>query len=212
MVLYAVIDGNARTEKAEMVNAKIDKVNRTNGEVTTTDGTTYEDSSICAHAEHYNDNPKEMAGSTNYNLYLDKYGYLAAFNEAEESFALLVDGWYNRVKGGDEYAVKTWQDGKLQTVDVSANGDLFIGGANSLNNDWDQIRTLDNATGSLNNANRTDVRNDVHTSVAMLSSDGVLTPVDMAYHTLKQSYIIDMKDNRLPDRDEIGRASCRERV
>jgi len=128
VVLYAVIDGKAQTWLAKSESAKIDKIDRANKKVTTTDGTEYADSDVNVRPKNDNetvaiglaDSVVDMTGNNTYSLYFDLYGNLAAFNEADEEFVLVVDGWYNSTKGGSEYAVKVWQDGSIQTTSPAA--------------------------------------------------------------------------------------------
>ena len=220
VVLYAVIDGKAQTWLAESTSTKVDKIDRGNKKVTTTDGAEYADSDVNVRPKNADearsiglgDDVVDMTGNNTYSLYFDLYGNLAAFNEADEAFVLVVDGWYNSTKGGAEYAVKVWEDGSIQTKDVTSSGELFI--EQNTNNDWGQIRDLGavNANGGKAlNADRTladgtlDPKEDnIRTTVALLNSDGVMTPVDMAYHTIKTNAMIAMDNDQLPDR--VGKA------
>ena len=134
VVLYAVIDGKAQTWLAESTSTKVDKIDRGNKKVTTTDGAEYADSDVNVRPKNADearsiglgDDVVDMTGNNTYSLYFDLYGNLAAFNEADEAFVLVVDGWYNSTKGGAEYAVKVWEDGSTKTKDVPSSGLLFM--------------------------------------------------------------------------------------
>ncbi|MCI8539219.1 MAG: S-layer homology domain-containing protein, partial [Oscillospiraceae bacterium] len=183
IVVYAVIDGVAHVYLTDMKTAKIDKVNRNKLTCTTTDGDEYvetgvDNNGVIDKALYYDDTVTGLAGGVTYNLHFDRYGYLAAFTEAgSANFTLLVDGWFNYARGGREYAVKAYIDGKIEDRDVTRGGDLFIydddDKIQSLNNSWGLIKAF-GTDGNINYTGNTGLK----TIVASLNEDGVLTPVD----------------------------------
>ena len=206
VVYYAVIDGNAQTYLADMVTAEIDKVDRRNDTAITTDGDEYVESAVCNHTNRgYYDEVTDMAGGTSYDMYLDKFGYLGVFIETATTgdFTLIVNGWYSSLKTGDEYAVLAWNGEDLETIDITKNGDMFIGAHYDYDgNDWDSLYPFGEA-GEINNSGNTvawDGDDYTRTTVATLDDNGKLTPVDEVF-TRKDVNIIDLGRQYLDDSD-----------
>ena len=132
IVYYALIDGNAYTYKADVVTAEIDKVNRNTYTATTTDGDEYVESGVHEHTgwQEIVSGVRNLEGDVNYDLYLDRFGYLAAFTESDNNagFVLLTDGWYNEARTNDEYAAMVWdrEAQELVDTDITDGGELFI--------------------------------------------------------------------------------------
>ena len=204
VILYALIDGTARIELAASETAKFDQVNRTAKTATVAGegGATYNESAVHEHSANLTHTVQNLATNTNYTIYFDKDGNMAAFTEGTNGdLVLITDGWYNVQKGGTEYAVRAWIDGSLQMVDITNNGGMFIGSKdadcnrpNSQNNSWNQLKDLAN----LNNGGHR-----IHTTVAQLQ-DGALIPVDQSYRYLRQYRMIDMVNNAIPGRDNMA--------
>ena len=185
VVYYAVIDGNAYTYLADVVTAKIDKVNRNKLTATTTDGDEYEQSGVHNHTDKDSGikaGVTGLVGNTSYDLYFDRYGYLAAYTESTSNgeFVLLTDGWFASWKTSNEYAVKAYIDGEIQTVDITKGGSLFV--SNAENNEWGQLEEFGdiNYTGTA-----------TKTIVASLDN-GTLTPVDQVYRYRENVVLVDL--------------------
>ena len=196
IVYYALIDGNAYTYKAEVVTAKIDKVNRNTYTATTTDGDEYVESGVHEHTAWAEivSGVRNLEGNVNYDLYLDRFGYLAAFTESDNNagFVLLTDGYYETGRTSDTFAAMVWdrEAQELVDTDITDGGELFIS-TNGDDNDWGNLRPFNpiNCNGN----------NDIHTIVAALGEDGSLTPVDEIYRYRMNVAMIDM-DTTIPDR------------
>ena len=196
IVYYAVIDGNAQTYLAEMVTAEIDSVNRRELMAITTDGDEYIESGVCnhVHRDEYEDGVGNLTGSTSYDLYLDKYGYLGVFTETTTSgdFVLLVNGWYNETRASDEYAAMVWdrEAQELVDTDITDGGELFIYHDNiTQNNSWYNLKEfagINNDAGTL------------ETIVASLNADGELVPVEDVFNK-RTVNIIAVDNNELMD-------------
>ena len=206
IVYYAVIDGNAQTYLADMVTAEIDRVNRNTLTATTTDGDEYVQSGVHNHVvwNGYVDGVRNLEGDISYDLYLDKYGYLAVFTESANAseFVLLTDGWYDRLRGGDEYAAMVWNGEELVDTDITEGGELFIDRTNTNNNNWDALRYFEGV-------NYVDpiADDNIHTIVAALSEDGTLIPVDDLYRYREEVVMVGMgtTEDAIPDRDrQVG--------
>ena len=181
IVYYAVIDGKAQTYKATPVTAKIDKVNRNDLTATTADGTVYTQSGVCEHVYNpdYTPDVRGMADGVSYDMYLGRGDYMLVFvKSVAKSFTLLVDGYYNSTSKDDQYAVKAYQDGRINNVDVGRDGDLFIDG-HTLNNGWGAMRKMGGAGNLSINAKDGD-QTFLKTAVAGLDENGNLIPVDFA--------------------------------
>lgn len=128
------------------MTAEIEKVNRNTLTATTTDGDEYVQSGICNHIQdnEFEDGVRNLAGKTSYDLYFDKFGYLAAFTQTATSgdFTLLVDGWYNETRTAEEYAVRAYIDGEIVDTDVTEKSatKFIYNDNNTLNNSWDNLR------------------------------------------------------------------------
>ena len=197
IVYYALIDGNAYTYKAEVVTAKIDKVNRNTLTATTTDGDEYVESGVHEHSswDEIVSGVRNLAGDVNYDLYLDRFGYLAAFTESDNNagFVLLTDGYYETGRTNDTFAAMVWdrEEQKLVDTDITDGGKLFIN-TNGDDNDWGNLHEFIPV-------NCTARGDDIHTIVAALGEDGSLTPVDEIYRYRMNVAMIDM-DTTIPVR------------
>ena len=226
IVYYAVIDDKAWATKAEIANVKIDVVNRKDLKVTTTDGTEYVESGVCEEivSNDYNSGVTNMNGSATYDIYLDRGGFLAAFTDSNGGdFTLIVDGWYNNTKNGVEYAVRAYNDetNRQDMIDVTRGGSMFIGDVqwdkhNVQNNAWNALKWLggvtaakandgaldNNPAGQLNGESGIQANEDVKTTVATLTGDGMLLPVDYASTgTARTDKVVRMlapKNNAIP--------------
>ena len=202
VVYYAVIDGNAQTYKAEMVTAEIDKVNRKTLTATTTDGDEYVESAVHNHTDdaYYDDGVANLTGSTSYDLYLDKFGYLGVFTETTTTgdFVLLTDGWYMSQRTGDEYAAMVWdrEEQKLVDTDITDGGDLFI--YNNRNNNWNQLKYFDGINNDGDDPATWTNEDDIHTIVAALNEEGELSPVENVYNK-RTINIVATDDNKIPE-------------
>ena len=205
VVYYAVIDGNAQTYLADMVTAEIDKVDRRNDTAITTDGDEYVESAVCNHTNRdYYDEVTEMAGDVSYDMYLDKFGYLGVFIESATTgeFTLIVNGWYDSLKSGDEYSALIWNGEDLETVDLTKSGSRFIDKKADYidNNGWEALRAF-GENQEINFSGNTWNHNDyTRTTVATLSDDGKLTPVDEVF-TRKDVNLIDLGRQYVDDSD-----------
>jgi hypothetical protein len=188
VVLYTYIDGKVYTGLADMVTATIDKVNRNTATATTTDGDEYVESAVkgvdCMQSTLYDETVVELQGSTSYDMYLDAFGYLTVFTPTATSgdYTLILDGYYAESKNSNDYAVKAYQDGSVNVVDTTAaSSKLFV--SNSVSgNSWGNLKSL------------ADNRASLYTTVASLSDDGVLTPVDKVFNR-KDVRVITTSDN-----------------
>ena len=91
VILYTIIDNQALVELAKVEEAKINNVNYKDVTVTAEDGTVYEQSYI-VNATTMQENILRMAADENYNLYLDHFGYVRAYElTAGTKYALLTE-------------------------------------------------------------------------------------------------------------------------
>jgi len=203
VVIYALIDGNIRAQKAEIKTEKVNTVNRAGKTITVVgeDAATYNESAVHTHSNGLKSYVSGMVGNTTYTMYFDLDGNLAAYTEgANGGLVLITNGWYRSTIGGPEYAVQAYLDGALQTVNVSTNGSLFIQpGTNTGNNNWNNLKHTFGTNNNINNEGQPD-RQGIHTIVANLDGE-ILTPVDKAYLYSQQLRMLDMKDNVIPGRD-----------
>ncbi len=202
VVIYALIDGNIRAQKAEIKTEKVNTVNRAGKTITVVgeDAATYNESAVHTHSNGLKSYVSGMVGNTTYTMYFDLDGNLAAYTEgANGGLVLITNGWYRSTIGGAEYAVQAYLDGALQTVNVANNGNLFIN-PSSANNNWNALKRSFGENGNINNQNLNGKDNKVHTIVANLDGE-ILTPVDKAYLYSQQLRMLDMKDNVIPGRD-----------
>ena len=204
-VLYAVIDGVARVQKAETVTTKVTSVNRANATATLEDGTVKDESAVHTHSDGLTSGVANLVLGTNYELIYDRYGNLAAFTEgANGQFTLITDAWSNVAIAGNEYTVRAYIDGSLQTQSITTNGGLFITGGAS---NWNKLK--DNfGEGRINNENvNTNLTNNartgnVHTVVATLRG-GELMPVDKVNLYSQVNRMIDMQNNEIPGQGNV---------
>ena len=209
VVYYAVIEDKAQTYKAAMETASFKDVSRNSKIAVTTDGTEWTQSDVCEHIEDeaFSHDVRNLAGKVSYDCYFDRGGFLAAFVKTDKAgdFRLITDGWFMEQKSrSNEYAVNAYNDaeGKLEVVDITKYGDLFIASARALNNGWDALKYLggtnggdfsvdtavtgilgdnkgaalngDNVVGTTPNRRQYDK---IHTTVAAITADGTLLPV-----------------------------------
>src|SRR5699024_5146966 len=190
IVYYAVIDGNAQTYLADMVTAEIDRVNRNTLTATTTDGDEYVQSGVHNHVvwNGYVDGVRNLEGDVNYDLYLDRFGYLAAFTESDNNagFVLLTDGYYETGRTEDTFAAMVWdrEAQELVDTDITDGGELFID-TNGDDNDWGNLSEFVPI-------NYSGADDDIQTIVAALGEDGSLIPVDEVYRYRVNVAMIDM--------------------
>ena len=201
VVIYALIDGNIRAQKAETKTEKVDTVNRAAKTITVVgeEAATYKESAVHTHSNGLKSGVTGMVGNTTYTMYFDLDGNLAAYTEgANGGLVLITNGWHNSTITGSEYAVQAYVDGAFQTVNVGANGSRFIQRNGGGDNRWGQLR-YDFGNGTINNENSTNYarNNDVHTIVANLDGE-ILTPVDKAYLYSQNLRILDMVKNAIP--------------
>ena len=202
IVYYAVIDGNAYTYLADVVTAEIEKVNRNTLTATTTDGDEYVQSGVCEHTywDEITSGVKNLEGDVNYELYLDKFGYLAAFTESVNNagFVLITDGYYESGRTEDTYAAMVWDGEDLVDTDITDGGDRFIYD-NRDDNDWGNLRFFEDI-----NYIDDPKQDDIRTIVAALSDDGTLTPVDDLYRYREDVVMIGLEpvEENIPDRGE----------
>ena len=198
IVYYALIDGNAYTYKTEVVTAEIDRVNRNSYTATTTDGDEYVESGVHEHTfwDEIISGVRNLEGDVNYDLYLDRFGYLAAFTESDNNagFVLLTDGYFESGRTEDIFAAMVWDREAQELVDTDINdgGDLFIRDDGD-DNDWGNLKTFGDINFSV------PAYDDIHTIVAALGEDGSLTPVDEIYRYRMNVAMIDM-DTTIPVR------------
>ena len=209
VVYYAVIEDKAQTYKAAMETASFKDVSRNSKIAVTTDGTEWTQSDVCEHIEDeaFSHDVRNLAGKVSYDCYFDRGGFLAAFVKTDKAgdFRLITDGWFMEQKSrSNEYAVNAYNDaeGKLEVVDITKYGDLFIASARALNNGWDALKYLggtnggdfsvdtavtgildDNQGAALNGDNVVGTApsrrqyDKIHTTVAAITADGTLLPV-----------------------------------
>jgi len=206
VVIYAKIDGNLRAQLAETATGRVTAINRASS-TATLDNEIGEkkQSAVHPHADGLASGVANMVIGTNYTVYYDLDGNLAAFVEGNVgSFVLITDGWYNQAVNAREYAVQAYIDGRLQTVNVTNNGSLFVENAvQNNNNSWGR---LSHRFGSslINSANTNG--NKVQTIVANIE-DGNLVPVDKSYRVSQNVAMLDMVNNAIPTRDGSARGN-----
>ena len=197
IVYYAVIDGNAYTYLADVVTAEIDRVNRNDLSATTTDGDEYIESGVHEHTgwDEIISGVRNLEGDVNYDLYLDRFGYLAAFTESDNNagFVLLTDGYYETGRTEDTFAAMVWdrEAQELVDTDITDGGELFID-TNGDDNDWGNLSEFVPI-------NYSGADDDIQTIVAALGEDGSLIPVDEVYRYRVNVAMIDM-DTTIPVR------------
>ena len=207
IVYYAVIDGNAYTYLAEVVTAEIDKVNRNTLTATTTDGDEYVQSGVHNHIvwNGYVDGVKNLEGDISYDLYLDKFGYLAAFTESTNNagFVLITDGYYETGRTSDTYAAMVWNGEELVDTDITDGGERFIMDYWDAN-DWGNLGWFDGINAYYDVDNDVWHSTQIQTIVAALDEDGTLTPVDDLYRYREEVVMVGLGDNagQIPNRGE----------
>ena len=199
VVIYALIDGNIRAQKAEIKTEKVNTVNRAGKTITVVgeEAATYNESAVHTHSNGLKSGVNGMVGNTTYTMYFDLDGNLAAYTEgANGGLVLITNGWHNSTITGSEYAVQAYVDGAFQTVNVGANGARFIQRTGNGDNRWGQLRhTFGENT--INNQGAAGYTGNVHTIVANLDGE-ILTPVDKAYLYSQNLRMLDMVKNEIP--------------
>ena len=200
VVIYALIDGNARAQLAATETVKINTVNRAASTATATgeDGKTWTESDVHTHSSNMRSGLDGMVGNTTYTLYFDLYGNLAAYTEGDNgAFVLITDGWHRSALNGSEYAVRAYIDGSFKTVELTAGGSLFVSNGIS-NNTWGQLKIVE----GLNTHSKYKNNNDVTTFIANLDGS-VITPVDKMYNYIRQVAVIDTDNNAIPNSGNV---------
>jgi len=201
VVIYAKIDGTVRAQKAESETSRVTTINRTTTPVTATiESGEKKQSAVHEHSEGLASGLTGMVIGTNYTVYYDLFGNIAAYHEGDVGqFVLITNGWFNQTAAAREYAVQAYIDGKLQTVDITNNGQLFIDTTNVNNNTWDRLKkTFGNANGDINH----DGGDYLNTIVATLEGSN-LVPVDKSYLVNRSVRMFALPDNKdgIPTRD-----------
>ena len=90
VVIYALIDGNIRAQKAETKTEKVDTVNRAAKTITVVgeEAATYKESAVHTHSNGLKSKVINMAGNTNYTMYFDLDGNLIEIGESMRSVGL----------------------------------------------------------------------------------------------------------------------------
>ena len=195
VVVYALIDGNIRAQKAENETSRVTSINRSTTPLTATISEEKKESAVHTHSEGLASGVTNMVIGTNYTSYFDLYGNLAAYTEGEVGkFVLITDGWFKQAVNAREYAVQAYVDGQLQNVDITNNGQLFIETNSTSNNNWNHLKALGGTTGVLNAANGGTF---LKTTVACLDG-GNLLPVEQSTYYRQRVAMLDMVDNAIP--------------
>jgi len=199
VVIYAKIDGVIRAQKAESETSRVTTINRSTNPVTATiESGEKKESWVHTHSNGLKSYLTNMVIGTNYTVYFDLYGNIAAYTEGDVGqFTLITDGWFNQTATAREYAVQAYVDGKLQTVNITNNGQLFIQDGGN-NNRWGMLKT--NFGGNTNATSLNNNGQNMNTIVATLEN-GNLVPVDKSYRYSQQVVMLDMNENKIPTRD-----------
>ena len=173
MVIYAKIDGKIRAQKAETETSRVTSINRNTNPVTATiESGEKKQSAVHTHSQGLAYGLTNMVIGTNYTVYFDLFGNVAAFQEGEVGKPVLItDGWFNQTATGREYAIQAYVDGAIKTVNITNNGELFIAPqTNAYNNSWGNLKTNFGTTPT--NSTKGNVNydgEDIHTIVARRS-------------------------------------------
>ena len=126
VVNYTIIDGKLSMWTAEKVNGTISTKNFKDVTVTVTDGETYGQSGI-VNATSMDEDIMQMADKTEYDMYLDEFGYIRTYELAQGSqYALLTEMYptngqnFNYVK--DVNAIAEVTIGDADTTEYGVNG------------------------------------------------------------------------------------------
>ena len=206
VVIYAKIDGKIRAQKAETETSRVTSINRNTNPVTATiESGEKKQSAVHTHSQGLAYGLTNMVIGTNYTVYFDLFGNVAAFQEGEVGKPVLItDGWFNQTATGREYAIQAYVDGAIKTVNITNNGELFIAPqTNAYNNSWGNLKTNFGTTPT--NSTKGNVNydgEDIHTIVAYLE-DNNLVPVDKSYRVNQTLRMIALPDNSagIPTRD-----------
>ncbi len=200
VVVYALIDGYIRAQKAESETSRVTTINRSTTPPTATiESGEKKESAVHEHSDGLASGVTGMVIGTNYTSYFDLYGNLAAYTEGEVGkFVLITDGWFNQTAAAREYAVQAYIDGSLQNVNITNNGHLFIENNDGTNNNWRKLKALGGSNGALNNQNSSVIDNTkLRTTVACLDG-GNLLPVEQSMYYRQRVAMLDMRDNAIP--------------
>lgn len=200
VVVYALIDGYIRAQKAESETSRVTTINRSTTPPTATiESGEKKESAVHEHSDGLASGVTGMVIGTNYTSYFDLYGNLAAYTEGEVGkFVLITDGWFNQTAAAREYAVQAYIDGSLQNVNITNNGHLFIENNDGTNNNWRKLKALGGSNGALNNQNSSVIDNNkLRTTVACLDG-GNLLPVEQSMYYRQRVAMLDMRDNAIP--------------
>ena len=200
VVVYALIDGYIRAQKAESETSRVTTINRSTTPPTATiESGEKKESAVHEHSDGLASGVTGMVIGTNYTSYFDLYGNLAAYTEGEVGkFVLITDGWFNQTAAAREYAVQAYIDGSLQNVNITNNGHLFIENNDGTNNNWRKLKALGGSNGALNNQNSSVIDNTkLRTTVACLDG-GNLLPVEQSMYYRQRVAMLDMVDNAIP--------------
>ena len=126
VVNYTIIDGKLSMWTAEKVNGTISTKNFKDVTVTVTDGETYGQSGI-VNATSMDEDIMQMADKTEYDMYLDEFGYIRTYELAQGSqYALITEMYptngqnFNYVK--DVNAIAEVTIGDADTTEYGVNG------------------------------------------------------------------------------------------
>lgn len=108
MILYAEIDGKYYAEIVTPVAGTIKAKNIKDVTVTTTDDTVYEDSYVANNTVDKDDEILNMDQQVEYQLYLDKFGHIAAYDLDGSRYALLTEMYPSRNFNGQYVTDGTW--------------------------------------------------------------------------------------------------------
>ena len=116
--MYTYIDGVYYVTEPAVVATSASKINYRLGTVDCADGATREWSGIDRKAVQYYSEIAEVSLNVNYTMYLDQFGYIRLFTEADKGFVLLTDGYFETDRRTDSYKAEIWADGKTSDIDV----------------------------------------------------------------------------------------------
>jgi hypothetical protein len=143
VVIYAVIDGIAYTDKADSAEIQVDKQNLNKITITSTDGDTYEQSYIdyMVADQLFEQDIMNLQKNYTYIVYLDKAGYVATATQATQAgeFVLLTDAYYATAKAGEDYAVAAYVDGTISSYDVNSKSTANFIQTNNNDNGWTKL-------------------------------------------------------------------------
>lgn len=154
VVIYAKIDGKYYTEVVTPVNATIKAVSFKDEEVTTTDDTVYGQSDIINDTV-MDDSITAMDEQVEYNLYLDKFGFIRAYKLAQGSqYGLLTEMYPSRINNGAYVNNGYWIAELMAGSDKAPAEYNVLNSYYGRNDAWQYMRKtnpfirVDNVTGS----------------------------------------------------------------